>query len=193
MTTIATVLTEGFADWETALLNAVARGFYHTEVRFAAPGGRTVQSLGGMRVTPDLALEDINLDEIDALVFAGGTIWQRPEAPDLTAILGAARAKGKVIGVICDATVAAAKAGLLDDVAHTSNGDGYLDGTGYKGRAHYRDVPYAVSDKRVVSAPGTAPVSFMAEILRALGIADENLDFYVGMHAAQFDKPAKAA
>ena len=28
MTKIVTVLTDNFADWETSLLNAVARGFY---------------------------------------------------------------------------------------------------------------------------------------------------------------------
>lgn len=190
MTTIVTVLTENFADWETALLNAVARSFYGTEVRFAAPGGKAVTSSGGMRVTPDLAFEDIDLDQLDALVISGGTIWQRPEAPDLKPILTAAHEKGKVIGLICDATVAGAKTGLLDKVAHTSNGEGYLDGTGYKGGRLYRDVPHAISDAKVVTAPATAPVSFMAEVMRALGIADDNLDFYVGMHAAQFARAA---
>lgn len=28
MPRIVTILTEGFADWETTLLNAVAKGFY---------------------------------------------------------------------------------------------------------------------------------------------------------------------
>ena len=35
MATIVTILTEGFADWETALLNAVARSF--TAAQFASP------------------------------------------------------------------------------------------------------------------------------------------------------------
>ena len=46
-------------------------------------------------------------------------------------------------------------------------------------------MPQAVSDQKVVTAAATAPVGFMAEIMRALGIGDENLDFYVGMHAAE--------
>ena len=41
MTTIVTVLTDGFADWETALLNAAARSYYGIETLFAAPGGRS--------------------------------------------------------------------------------------------------------------------------------------------------------
>ena len=185
MTRIVTVLTEGFADWETALLNAVAHAFYGVETSFASPGGRAVTSSGGMRVTPDRALEGLDVADYDAIVVNGGTIWQSEAAPDLRQLLQTAREQGKVIGVICDATVAAARAGLLDHVAHTSNGVGYLDTTGYAGAGLYRDSDAAVSDQRVISAPATAPVSFMAEILRALGLADENLGIYLGMHAAE--------
>ena len=193
MTTIVTILTEGFADWETALLNAAAHSFYKAETLYATPGGTPVTSSGGLRVTPSLALEGIDLDALDALVVCGGTIWQCPEAPDLTGILKAAHAKGKVVGAICDATVAAARTGLLDGIDHTSNGAGHLDGTGYRGKAHYRDVAHAVSSQKVVTAPGTAPVSFMAEVLRAIGLGDANLDFYVGMLAAEHTRAAKAA
>lgn len=191
MTTIVTVLTEGFADWETALLNAVARSFYGVEIRFATPGGTQVTSSGGMRVTPDLALEDLDLGSIDALVVSGGTIWMSEQAPDLTGVLNAAKQQDKVIGAICDATVAAARTGILDDVDHTSNGAGYLDGTGYKGAARYKDVPQAVVGGKIVTASATAPVSFMAEVMRTLGLGDENLDFYVGMHAAQHQQTMK--
>lgn len=190
MTKIVTLLTDGFADWETTLLNAVAHGFYNVDVAYATPGGKPVTSSGGMTVTPDLAFEDLDVQALDALVVSGGTIWQTPAAPDLTEVLLAANAAGKVIGLICDATVAGARTGLLDDVAHTSNGAGYLDGTGYRGKALYRDVPHAVSDQGVVTASATAPVSFMQEVLRALGTADDQLDYYVGMHAAQFARAA---
>ncbi|MEO5805869.1 DJ-1/PfpI family protein [Devosia sp.] len=71
MTTIITILTPGFADWETALLNAVARSYYGVETRFASPGGAPVTSSGGMHVVADLAIGDINPDDIDALVICG--------------------------------------------------------------------------------------------------------------------------
>mgnify|MGYP001038777756 CR=1 FL=1 len=185
MTTVVTILTEGFADWETALLNGVARSYYNAETRYASPGGRPVRSAGGLRVTPDLALEAIDLEALDVLVVCGGSAWQTETAPDLTELLLGADARGKVVGAICDGTVAAARSGLLDEIDHTSNGPGYLDHTGYKGRAHYRDLPGAVASGNVVTAPGTAPVSFMAEIMRAAGLADGNLDYYLGLHAAE--------
>ena len=53
MTRIVTILTEGFADWETTLLNAVARSYYKVETNYATPGGQPVTSMGGMRMTPD--------------------------------------------------------------------------------------------------------------------------------------------
>jgi putative intracellular protease/amidase len=190
MTTIVIILTEGFADWETTLLGAVAHGFYRAEVNYASPGGTPVTSSGGMNVSPGTALEDVDVSALDALVVCGGTIWQTPQAPDLTRILNAARAAGKVVAAICDGTVAAARTGILDDVTHTSNGAGYLDQTGYGGRSHYQDVQHAVSDRGVITASATAPVSFMAKVMRAVGLADEQLDFYVGMHAAQYGRDA---
>jgi len=190
MTKIVIVLTEGFADWETTLLGAVARQFYGVEVNYAAPGGKPVTSSGGMQVVPDLTLEDVKASEFDAVVVSGGTIWQTPEAPDLSSLLRSAKKAGKVIGLICDGTVAGARTGVLDAVAHTSNGIGYLDATGYKGKAHYRDVPHAVSDQGVITATASAPVSFMQEVMHAIGKGDANLDFYVGMHAAQYAKAA---
>ncbi len=190
MTTILTILTEGFADWETALLNAVAHAFYKVETRFATPGGLPVTSSGGMTVTPSLKLEEIDAADFDAIIVCGGTIWQSPAAPDVAPLLRDAKAKGKLIGLICDATVAGAKAGLLDGIRHTSNGAGYLDFTGYAGAALYRDTEGAVSDGGIVTAGGTSPVAFMAAVMEGLGLADDNLSYYVGMHAAQFGQAA---
>ncbi|HQZ11646.1 MAG TPA: DJ-1/PfpI family protein [Devosia sp.] len=186
MTTIVIALADGFAEWETTLLGAVARSYYRAEVRYAAPGARPVTSMGGMTVTPDLALDAIDRDAIDALVVCGGTIWQTSDAPDLTALLTGARARGKVVGAICDGTIAAARSGILDAVRHTSNGAGHLDGTGYGGKARYENVPHAVTDHGIVTAPGTAPVSFMAEVMKATGLADDQLAPFVAMHAAQY-------
>lgn len=39
MPTIVTILTNGYADWETALLNAVARQYYEIDTHFATPAG----------------------------------------------------------------------------------------------------------------------------------------------------------
>ncbi|VEI75593.1 Uncharacterised protein [Serratia fonticola] len=78
---------------------------------------------------------------------------------------------------------------MLDAVRHTSNSAENLLSLNYGGAQYYQDVPYAIADRRVITAPGTAPVSFMAAILNTLGLGDENLNAYLTMHAAEHRKP----
>lgn len=193
MTRIVTILTEGFADWETALLNAVARSFYGMETAYATPDGRPVISSGAMQVTPHLALADIDPAQLDVLLVCGGGAWEQPDAPDVTASLIAAHAAGKIVGGICAGTLQLAKAGLLDTIPHTSNAAGFLDQTGYRGAKLYSDGASAVLANRVITAAGTSPVSFMERVMAALGKSDDNLAYYLGLHAAQFGAQRLAA
>lgn len=185
MTTFVTILTPGYADWETALLNAAARSYYGINTLFATPDGAEVVSSGGLKVTPNMAVADINVDEIDALLVNGGTIWSTPSAPDISDVLRKAHAAGKTVGGICDGTLALARAGLLDAVAHTSNGPESLPDTGYKGVEHYRDQPQAVLAGKIVTAPGTAPVSFMGAVFESLGMRNGDMDFYLGLYGTE--------
>jgi putative intracellular protease/amidase len=187
MTMLVTILTPGFADWEIALLNAGARQYYGIETRFATPGGDPVTSAGGLKVIPHMAVDDIEIERVDAILVNGGTIWSTPDAPDLSSLLQAAHAEGKTIGGICDGVTALARAGLLDEKRHTANGPESLPGTGYAGAAHYVGTPRAVLDRHVVTAPGTAPVSFMGAVLESLGMRSGDLDFYLGLYAAEHE------
>jgi putative intracellular protease/amidase len=185
MTRIVTILTPGFADWETALLNAGARDYYRVETSFASPDGQPITSAGGMRVMPDMAVGEIDVANVDAVLVNGGRIWSTPSAPDFSALLRAAHGQGKTVGGICDGVLALARAGLLDRVRHTANGPESLPDTGYAGTAHFIGSPRAVLDRRIVTAPGTAPVSFMGAVLEALGLRNGDLDFYLGLYAAE--------
>ncbi|CAI0881492.1 Uncharacterized protease ydeA [Serratia grimesii] len=186
-----TVITDNFSDWETALINSTCRGYYGFDVRFAAPQGVPVISSSGMLVTPQLPIEAIPLDEIDLLIICGGTAWQTEHAPNISSLVADAHRKNIVVAGICDGTRVLAQAGVLDNCRHTSNSAENLSSvSGYRGAACYQDVPYAVADQRVVTAPGSAPVSFMTEILAMLGISDSNIQAYQAMHAAEHSKPA---
>lgn len=190
MTTLVTILTPGFADWEIALLNAGAREYFHMDTRFATAGGVEVTSAGGMRVMPHMAVEDIDVTTIDALLVNGGTIWQTADAPDLGTVLRAARDAGKTVGGICDGVIALARAGILDTVRHTANGLESLPDTGYKGGEFFTNSARAILDQHIVTAPGTAPVSFMGAVLESLGLRNRDLDFYLGLYAAEHNAAA---
>nr|WP_281380197.1 DJ-1/PfpI family protein [Brevundimonas mediterranea] len=193
VTTIVTLLTPDYADWETALIMAGARSHYGIETLFASPEGEEVVSAGGLFVVPNLAIEDIDVDEVDAILVNGGSIWRQPDAPDLSDLLHQAHAAGKTVGGICDGTLALARAGLLDHVGHTANGPDSLSITDYAGAAHYRDQPHAVLADRIVTAAGTAPVSFMAAVLESLGLRNAELDAYIRLFGAEHSPAVSAA
>jgi transcriptional regulator GlxA family with amidase domain len=185
MTTIATILTEGYADWEIGLLAGVARTYFAIDILNTAPGGKPVLSGGGFVVMPDRPTEHLDPRAIDALVVVGGTAWRGEAAPDICRLLNTMREADIMIAGICDGTRALAKAGLLDEVGHTSNSPETLIETGYRGRQLYWDVPHAVSADGIVTAPGTAPVSFMAEVVTALGHGGSDLEFFQHLLAAE--------
>lgn len=184
-----TILTDNFADWETALFNATARLYYGFDTSFATPDGKPVTSSAGMLVTPQQAIHDIDLRELDVLLLCGGSAWQDARCAglidSLLPILQAAHERGVVLAGICDGTRVLAQAGLLNHVRHTSNSADNLAVPGYAGAALYQQVPHAVADGKIVTAPGTAPVSLARATLGALGIADPELHAYLQLHAAE--------
>jgi putative intracellular protease/amidase len=183
---LAIVLTEGFADWECALLMATARAELGVDLIVASPGGTVVTSMGGLHITPHLPAEALAPADFDGVVLCGGRIWETAAAPDLTNTLHAFHAGGRVVAGICGATLALAASGILDENDHTGNSAASLSAVaGYRGQGRYRDQPQAVRSGRLVTAAGTAPVSFAAEIFRALGLGSEALDAYLALYAGE--------
>ncbi|MCE9670987.1 glutamine amidotransferase [Myxococcus stipitatus] len=170
MARIAFVLVDPFADWEPALLAAGAREDFKDEVSWLSLDGKPVPSMGGLTVQADGVLDDSVLERADALVLIGSPLWQTSGSPDLSSLLRRAVDRGLVVAGICGATLALARAGLLDTRAHTSNALEFLQqhAAGYNGSALYRHSAQAVSDGRVVTAPGSAPVTFAVEVLQLL-------------------------
>ena len=167
---IAFIVVEDFADWEHGLLSAAMRSYFGGTTAFHTPGGGEVTSNGGLTINPQGSIEALDPAGYDALVVIGSSVWDQPQAPDVSAQLQAALDAGKVVGAICGATVAAARAGVLEGRAHTSNGPDYLmsNAARYCGHDRYVETPRAVRDGLVVTAPGSAPATFATGVLAAL-------------------------
>lgn len=170
MARIAFVLVEPYADWEAALLAASAKSHLGDATLWLSQGGEAVRSMGGLLAQVDGAAETFDPACADALLFIGSPTWQTPDCPDLGPSMRRAADAGIVVGGICGATYAMARAGLLDGRPHTSNGLAELQRHGgpYRGAAHYRDDGRAVADGRLVTAAGVQPVSFAVEVLQLL-------------------------
>lgn len=170
------VLLDNFADWEAAFLAPALRlgvmpgckGSH--EVCYAAPGGREVRSIGGLRVVPDHDLKALP-EGCRGVVLCGGMSWDTPAAAEVAPLVREALDRGIAVGAICNATAFMAAHSFLNDVRHTGNGVEMLrawGGEAYTGDALYEERQ-AVSDRGVITANGTACLEFTRECLLAFG------------------------
>ena len=168
------LLLDGFADWEAALATSEIRKAGRHSVVVAAPEGAPVRSMGGLRVTPDIALDDVDPSRAAMLILPGGTSWEERESPDVTATLNRFAERDVPIAALCGSTLALARAGLFRGRRHTSNMRGYLERhvPGYGGETNYVDEP-AVRDGNLITASGMGGVEFAYEVIGLLDLMPE--------------------
>ncbi|GGK04919.1 putative protease YoaZ [Streptomyces camponoticapitis] len=175
--TVYLAVYDTLADWETGYATAhlAQNGF---NVRTVGPTSDAVTTMGGLRVEPDVALDQLGEPgDTAVLILPGASLWDAGD--DLAPF---ARAAGRFLGLgypvaaICGATAGLAREGLLDERKHTSAVSHYLDATGYQGGRHYTEAD-AVTDGNLITAGPTEPVAFAREIFALLGVYEgEKLD-----------------
>lgn len=166
-------LYDTLADWELGHLTAsINNGEFQREpgryrVVTVGLGREPITTMGGMRITPEIALDEVSADDSAMLILAGSATW----VPDGNkAFVDKARellAAGVPVAAICGATFGLAAGGLLDEIAHTSNAAEFLTMSGYSGAGGYREE-LAVTDGDVITASGIAPVEFAREVFARL-------------------------
>ncbi|WP_326721629.1 glutamine amidotransferase [Streptomyces sp. NBC_00243] len=158
-----------FADWETGHTTAyLARA--GRQIRTVGPTRESVTTIGGVRIQPDLALDELRPEDSSLLILTGADLWDTGD--DLAPFARKARAfldAGVPVAAICGGTAGLAREGLLDDRAHTSAVSFYLAATGYKGGERYVDAD-AVTDGNLITAGPTEPVAFAREVFGLLGV-----------------------
>jgi putative intracellular protease/amidase len=180
MTDVHLAVYDTLADWETGYATAhiVSPSWQQEPDRFrvvtVGPTREPVTSMGGMRIQPDLAIDELDPADSAMLILPGSNIWHTQVFTPFASASRRFLDAGVPVAAICGATGGLALAGLLDDRAHTSNAAEFLAGTGYAGSALYRDEP-AVVDGDLITASGIAPVDFAIAIFRRLGIYSESV------------------
>ena len=178
---------DSMADWEASFAVAGINNprFQQDPGRYrvvtVGATQRPVKTMGGLRITPDAAIVDVDPAESAMLILPGGDLWESGGNREVIDLARVFFIEGVPMAAICAATQALACAGMLDDFHHTSNSREYLAATGYRGDKFYCDTP-AITDEGVTTASGAAPLEFAREIFRTLGIySDSALDAWYAM------------
>ncbi len=166
---------DGMADWEAAFAVAAINnplfqlhpGRYR--VVTTARSLKPITTMGGVRILPETTIDEITPCTSSMLILPGGQAWE--EGGNLEALERALCFvnRGVPVAAICGATLALARAGLLDDRRHTSNDAAYLETSGYRGANYYCQLP-AVTYGNLITASGTAPIEFAYEIAKMLDL-----------------------
>jgi putative intracellular protease/amidase len=166
---------DSLADWEAGYAIAgINNPQFHREpgrlrVCTVALRSRFVTTIGGLRIQPDLTLDDLAETGSAMLILPGGNLWDEGKNTEAVEAARTVLASGGAVAAICGATAGLARGGLLDERNHTSNSRDYIQATQYQGGALYQDAP-AVTDGPVITAAATAPLDFAYQIFRYLDL-----------------------
>jgi putative intracellular protease/amidase len=166
------------ADWEAsyaiAELNSgryFKKGSTRYTVKTIGIRAEPIVTMGGMHIVPDITVDKFRSDDAGLLVLPGGNTWLDSIHDPILEKARECLRDGITVAAICGATFGLARAGLLNDRYHTSNDLNYLKAVcpEYTGSASYRPEP-AVSDGKLITASGVAPIEFTYEILKNLDV-----------------------
>ncbi|MFD5768013.1 DJ-1/PfpI family protein [Streptomyces sp. NPDC127049] len=174
--TVHLAVYDTLADWETGHATAWLARAGFTVRTVGIDAGKPVTTIAGIRILPDLALDELRPEDSALLILPGAEKYD--EGDELAPFTAAARAfldAGVPVAAICGATAGLAREGLLDDRAHTGAASFYLAATGYAGGERYVEAD-AVTDGDLVTAGPTEPVAFAREIFALLGAYEGKRD-----------------
>lgn len=185
--TVVFYATNTMADWEYGyVLSGLALAEEQAPGRFrvlvVSDDGQPVTSMGGLRVTPEAGLADLDPAEIAALILPGAESWEDGN-DEVLALARQLVAGDRVVAGICGATYGLARVGLLNDRRHTSNAAEFVAAApGYTGAERYEDTR-AVSDGGLITAPATGPVDFAKALFEALEVFPQQIiDAWYGLY-----------
>lgn len=168
------LIVDGFADWEPAHALCLLNNSGKFDIATVGLKETTVITMGGLRLAPDLTLDEVHPAEVGIFLLPGGDVWEQRSFPEVISLLQRLHAEEKLIGALCGATLEVARAGLTRNTKHTSNSLGYLKAMvpGYEDESNYVDE-LAVTDKNLITASGLGSVEFGREVVKRLGIFGE--------------------
>lgn len=137
-------------------------------LKTVASGKDNVKGLGGLVVSPDCTIDQIDIENTAGLILPGGNEWNDPRQVKILDIAESLIEKGILVAGICGATLALADRGVLNDRPHASNSLDFLKmSASYSGEKSYVDFP-CVSEFNLVTASAAGSLEFTRDIMTAL-------------------------
>lgn len=184
-------ILDTMADWEYGFLLAELKSkryFLPSKKDLAvitvSGDGSPKTSMGGLRITPDIALSAMAFSREDYLILPGADTWLENENAAMLVKAKELIAGDGNVAAICGATIGLAKHGALDAKPHTSNDKGYLKMVcpEYQGENKYQDA-VVVNVDNLITASGIAPLEFSYEVLKSLNVfSAETLENWYGLY-----------
>ena len=166
---------ETMADWEAAFALAAIHNLRlqsaqnRYRVVTAAATLAAVRTMGGVRIQPDVALDAVTAESSAMLILPGGHAWETGTNDEALQLAARFIASGTPVVATCAATLALARAGLLDHLRLNGSSREYLISSGFRGAGFYCGVP-ARHDQSTIAAAEIAPIDFAREIFRMLNL-----------------------
>lgn len=192
--TILMYVLNTMADWEWGYITAELKTgrFFKKEIsafniKTVSVSKEPITTMGGLRIIPDLSIDEINIQDYALLLLPGGQTWMDSQHASILETAELFLQKGIPVAAICGATMALASRGILDQYRHTSNDLAYLkmECPGYRGEEKFESQS-AVTDGDLVTASGTAPIEFAYQVFKRLNVfSNETLDCWYQLHKRQ--------
>ena len=186
------------ADWENGyLLQGLTLqnmlGTRYFEIQTVAKSKQPIVTASGIKIIPDITLNEIDEDNAAALLLIGADTWLEIENEAVLKIAEKFYNEKKIVAAICGATLGLAKFDMLNNCNHTSNALFYLQNIpNYKGGKLYIDEP-AVKENRLITAGSAGSLLWAKYILEELAIySRETIDawynYFLTGQAAYFSQ-----
>lgn len=177
------LVIDGLADWEPSFALAEINRSAKYDVVSVGFTGQPVTTMGGLKLIPDILLDDVQSSEAAIFILPGGNMWEQFLDADFSQFLQDLHKAQVPIAAICGATLAVIRAGLTHGVYHTSNDLQYLQYVLPK----YADIAFyvnefATSDQNLITANGLGSIEFAREIFKQLQLfSDEGIENWYQM------------
>lgn len=163
---------DGYADWHAAHALCEIRRPGDWQLKTVGFSMQPVLSMGGLRVVPELTLDQLDAKRAALLIVPGGYLWEHGHGGEAVDAARRIHGAGATVAAVDSGVLVLARAGLLDVCRHTSSWPGHI-GThvpGYAGAEHYDAQALAASDGGVITASQLGSVEFAREVIRTLDL-----------------------